>query len=978
MSREDVNYKHTLRLPKTAFPMRAGLAKKEPEILQRWEKIKVYEQLRLKQDRPSYVLHDGPPYANGNLHIGHALNKILKDIVVRSQQQMGKDSRYVPGWDCHGLPIEWKIEERYRERGLEKDKVNIIELRKECREFANHWFNIQREEFRRMGVIGDWDNPYLTMDYHAETVIAEEFMKFLMNGTLYQGSKPVMWSTVEKTALAEAEVEYKDFTSPSIWVKFPINEDEVKEKGTLELPNDTQIIIWTTTPWTIPSNRAICFNPEINYSLFKVLKAPPDNWIKVNEHFLYADKLIDDFQKVARIEELKQIRPVASNELLSLVCKHPFHGIISTDEPDINRWDFQVPMIPGEHVLDETGTGFVHTAPSHGEDDYQISQKHNLSMTYNVNEDGKFRSTLPIFGGFEIFTSTGKEGAANKVVIENLISLNKLAAQKRYNHTYPHSWRSKAPLIFRNTPQWFVAIDMEINDGMDEHGKTIRERAQNSISNLVKWTPATGQSRIAAMVDVRPDWVLSRQRVWGVPLTCFVKKRASVDADDFLLKDERVNERIIEALRKEGADAWYKPGAKDRFLRGLYDPNMYEKVEDILDVWFDSGSTHSFVLRDRSDGTSTGIADLYLEGTDQHRGWFQSSLLQACGTKGRAPYKRVLTHGFTLDQDGKKMSKSDGNAMAPEKIINSHGADILRLWVAQSDYTTDLRIGPKILEQTAETYRRVRNSFRFMLGSLYDSIEVEDVTYEQMPELEKWVLHQVAELDKAVHQGYESYDFRGTFVQIANFLNLDLSRFYFDIRKDSLYCDDPDSSEHKATLKTLSILFDFTASWLAPILPFTMEEVWQIRYPNPDESVHLHDFPVAPEEWNNPDIAVKWERIREIRKLVNAEIEKQRFDKIIGSSLEAAPIVYLSQTKDIELLNSVNFSDVCITSQVELRLNNSTADKEDDSSIHVEFSKAEGEKCKRCWKILPDVGTYHNPSVCQRCDQVLKGMQVLA
>ena len=974
MCPEAIDYKNTLRLPKTKFPMRAGLPQKEPEILKRWEEIRVYDRLRAKGNRPSYVLHDGPPYANGHLHIGHALNKILKDMVVRSQQQMGRDSRYVPGWDCHGLPIEWKIEERYRERGLEKDRVNVIELRKECREFAGRWVDIQRDEFCRMGIIGNWDNPYLTMDYEAEAVIAEEFMKFLMNGTLYQGSKPVMWSTVEKTALADAEVEYKDYTSPSIWVKFPIDWHKIKSQDEINLPAETSVVIWTTTPWTIPSNRAICYNPDIAYALYEVVSAPDDNWVQKGERFLFADKLIDDFQSVARIGELKRTRQVDAGELSQLVCAHPFQGIISADEPDINRWDYPVPMLPGRHVKDEAGTGFVHTAPSHGEDDFLIGTQHKLPITFNVTEDGKFRSTLPIFGGFEIYTPSGQEGVANKVVIDNLISRGKLAAQQRYNHVYPHSWRSKAPLIFRNTPQWFVAVDKPIDDGLDSYGKTIRERARRSIDQLVKWTPQTGQSRIEAMIDARPDWVLSRQRAWGIPLTCFVRKGTPPEAEDFLLRDQRVNERIVEAFRQEGADAWYKEGAKERFLEGLHDPSQYIKVDDILDVWFDSGSTHAFVLRDRSDGTGDGIADLYLEGTDQHRGWFQSSLLQACGTTGRAPYRKVLTHGFTLDEKGVKMSKSLGNAMAPGKIINANGADILRLWVAQSDYTTDLRIGPSILQQTVETYRRVRNSFRFILGSLYDTIDVEDIPLNQMPDLERWVLHHVAELDHVVRTRYEEHDFRGAFIQLSNFLNLDLSRFYFDIRKDLLYCDDPNSVEYKSTLKTLAILFDFMTSWLAPILPFTMEELWQHRYPNPEDSVHLHDFPVVPENWRNKALAQKWDRLREIRRVVNAEIETQRIDKVIGSSLEAAPVVYLSRAEDEELVDSVMFSDVCITSQIDVVLATDTQEEAED--IRVEFKTAVGTKCDRCWKVLPDVGTYGHAGVCGRCDHVLNQLSV--
>ncbi|MEM9249449.1 MAG: class I tRNA ligase family protein, partial [Pseudomonadota bacterium] len=662
------DYKDTLFLPRTDFPMRAGLPKREPGWLERWEKIGIYDKLREKaaQDpgaRAPFTLHDGPPYANGHLHIGHALNKVLKDMVVRSQQMMGRDARYIPGWDCHGLPIEWKIEEKYRAKGQNKDEVPVLDLRRECRTFAEGWIDVQRGEFKRLGVTGAWDRPYLTMDYKAEATIAEEFMTFLMNGTLYQGSKPVMWSVVEKTALAEAEVEYHEHQSHTIWVKFPVIR-AVEPTGARSDLRGAQVVIWTTTPWTIPQNRAVAFNPELSYGLYEVTATPEESWAAVGDRYLLADNLASEVLTKARLEPemWRRVADVTPDQLDLLVCAHPFRGFAD----GAGEWDYDVPMLPGDHVTDEAGTGFVHTAPSHGADDYILGVKHGLPMTYNVMEDGRYRADLPLFGGGQIFNHKGKEGDANKRVIDALVSAGALIARGRLKHSYPHSWRSKAPLIFRNTPQWFAAIDRKLDDGMADYGDTIRSRALRSIDELVTWTPQTGRNRLYSMIEARPDWVLSRQRAWGVPLTCFVKKGAKPDDPDFLLRDPAVNARIVAAFEAEGADAWYGAGAKARFLGNEYDPEAYEQIFDILDVWFDSGSTHAFVLRDREDGSDDGLADLYLEGTDQHRGWFHSSMLQACGTKGRAPYRGVLTHGFTLDEKGEKMSKSKGNTVAPE------------------------------------------------------------------------------------------------------------------------------------------------------------------------------------------------------------------------------------------------------------------------------------------------------------------------
>ncbi len=967
------DYKDTLNLPRTDFPMRAGLPKREPGWLERWEKIGIYDRLRERaraEGRKPWILHDGPPYANGHLHIGHALNKVLKDMVVRSHQMLGYDARYVPGWDCHGLPIEWKIEEQYRARGKSKDEVPVVELRQECRKFAEGWIDIQREEFKRLGVTGKWDDPYLTMDFHAERVIAEEFMKFLMNGTLYQGSKPVMWSPVEKTALAEAEVEYHDHTSHTIWVKFPVVR-AVERTGSRSDLLGVNVVIWTTTPWTIPSNRAVAFNPDLSYGLYEVTEAPEDNWAKVGDRYLLSDKLAEEVFKAARVTGWKRLRDVTAEQLDLLVCAHPFRGI----EGAMGEWDYDVPLLPGEHVTDEAGTGFVHTAPSHGADDFVLGVRHGLPMTYNVTEDGSFRADLPLFGGARIMDEKGREKDANKRVIDKLAEVGALIARGKVKHSYPHSWRSKAPLIFRNTPQWFAAIDKTVGDGQDEFGRTIRERALNSIDKLVSFTPPSGRNRLYSMIESRPDWVLSRQRAWGVPLTCFTRKGAQPNDEDFLLRNEEVNARILEAFEAEGADAWYADGAKERFLSGIVNPDDYEQVFDILDVWFDSGSTHAFVLRDRPDGSPDGIADLYLEGTDQHRGWFHSSLLQACGTKGRAPYRGVLTHGFTLDEKGMKMSKSLGNTVAPDQVIKQYGADILRLWVAQSDYTADLRIGPEILKGVADSYRRLRNTMRFMLGSLADFTEADRTEAADMPPLERWVLHRLAELDVIVRDGYDKYDFQGVFQALFNFCTVDLSAFYFDIRKDALYCDG-DTLRRRSARTVLDLLFHRLTTWLAPILVFTMEEVWLERYPGEDSSVHLQDFPETPADWRDDALADAVARVRRVRRVVTAALEVQRRDKVIGSSLEAAPVVHVEDPEVLEILKTLPMDDLCITSGLVLSADPSPNEAfrlPEVPGVGVVFEKATGEKCQRCWKYLPDVGTHSHPGVCGRCEEALRG-----
>ena len=968
MCAETPDYKDTLNLPQTDFPMRAGLPKREPEWLARWERLGVYDRLREKEGRAPFTLHDGPPYANGHLHIGHALNKILKDMVVRSQQMMGKDARYIPGWDCHGLPIEWKIEEQYRKKGKNKDEVNVIDFRQECRKFAEGWVDIQRSEFQRLGVTGKWENPYLTMNFHAERVIAEEFMNFLMNGTLYQGSKPVMWSPIEKTALAEAEVEYHDKESHTIWVKF-----RVVETGDATL-DSAHVVIWTTTPWTIPSNKAVVYGSDISYGLYEVTGRPEECWATIGDRYILADNLAADVMGKARLDDTmyRRLCDVTNDDLAKIKLTHPLNGADGSN----GEWDDIRDFRAADFVTDTEGTGFVHCAPSHGMEEYELYRDLGMLeqvITYNVMDDGSFRDDLPFFGGKYILNRKGGEGDANKTVIEKLIEVGGLLARGKIKHSYPHSWRSKAPVIYRNTPQWFAAIDRVVGDDQDEYGKTIRERALASIDQLVEWTPKTGRNRLYSMIEARPDWVLSRQRAWGVPLTCFTKKGALPTDADYLLRNEDVNARIAEAFEADGADVWYQEGAKERFLTGIVDPEAYDQVFDILDVWFDSGSTHAFVLRDREDGSEDGLADLYLEGTDQHRGWFHSSMLQACGTKGRAPYRGVLTHGFTLDEKGMKMSKSLGNTIVPEQVVKQYGADILRLWVAQSDYSADQRIGPEILKGVADSYRRLRNTMRFMLGSLHDFTEADRIDPADMPELEQWVLHRLAELDTRVRDGYTAYDFQGVFQAIFTFATVDLSAFYFDVRKDVLYCDG-DTVERRAARTVLDILFHRLTTWLAPVLVFTMEEVWLERFGDEESSVHLIDIPETPASWLNPELAEKWAMIRRVRRVVTAALEVQRTEKVIGASLEAAPTLYLADQGVKDILEQMPFADICITSDLTLSTDAAPSDAftmAEIEGVAVSFVKAEGEKCGRCWKILPDVGTHSHAGVCGRCNDAL-------
>jgi isoleucyl-tRNA synthetase len=987
------DYSTTLFLPQTEFPMRAGLPQKEPELLARWEQLDLYARLReTAKGRIKFVLHDGPPYANGNIHIGTALNKILKDVVTRSQQMLGYDSNYVPGWDCHGLPIEWKIEEEYRAKGKNKDAVPINEFRAECRAFATHWLGVQREEFKRLGVTGDWSNPYTTMSFAAEAQIARELMKFAANGTLYRGSKPVMWSVVEKTALAEAEVEYEDYTSDTIWAKFPVGFAFGDRFAELEKAYDgTSVVIWTTTPWTIPGNRAIAYSPKISYGLYKITDAPAENWAKAGDLLILADKLADDTFRQARVAAFERVRDVPADDLLQLGCAHPFKGVEG-------GYKFIVPLLPGDHVTDDAGTGFVHSAPGHGREDFDIwtasarelePRGINTTIPYTVDENGALTDHAPGFTGKRVLNDKGEKGDANEAVIKALAAAGQLLARGRLKHQYPHSWRSKKPVIYRNTPQWFIAMDKPIADdaGKAKRGDSLRARALHAIS-VTRWVPTAGENRITGMIESRPDWVISRQRAWGVPIAVFVREAG--DGSVEILQDEAVNRRIGEAFEAEGADAWYAAGARERFL-GTLANEEWKKVDDICDVWFDSGSTHAFVLEDpRHFPSLAGIRRkihggpdtvMYLEGSDQHRGWFHSSLLESCGTRGVAPFDVVLTHGFVLDEHGRKMSKSLGNTVAPQDVMKQSGADILRMWVCASDYADDVRIGPEIIKTTVDTYRKLRNTIRWMLGNLVHFRDEDRVAADKMPELERLMLHRLAELDAQVRQAYEEFDYKRIFAALNQFMTVDLSAFYFDIRKDALYCDPYSSSTRKAALTVIDYLFRCTVAWLAPMLCFTAEEAWLARYPD-GSSVHLEAFPKVLAAWRDDALAEKWRKIRTVRRVVTGALEVERANKRIGSSLEAAPIVYVSDEDLFAALVDVDLAEVSITSDATLVEGDGPVEAfrlADVGGVAVVPRLAEGRKCARSWKILTSVGSDPQyPDVSPRDAQALREWDAMA
>jgi isoleucyl-tRNA synthetase len=907
--------KENIQLPKTAFSMKANLPNKEPSILESWEKNKIFEKIRKNsKGKEKFVLHDGPPYANGHIHMGTALNKILKDMIIRFHQMNGKDSVYVPGWDCHGLPIEWKIEERYKKKKKNKDEVPIKDFRNECREFAQEWIKIHIKEFKRLGVVGDFENYYSTMSFEAEAQIVRELGKFLLDESLYQGFKPVLWSTVEKTALADAEVEYMDHTSNTIYAAFKVKETQC------DFLKDANIIIWTTTPWTIPANRALAYNSSLEYSLVEINSLENFKEKKI----VIATKLLDETIKSCNIDNFKILKKFKGSEFSQTICSHPFKKI---------GFKYDVPMLDAGFVTLEQGTGIVHCAPSHGPDDFNLCLKNNIPSKYTVDNAGLYTNEIPNFTGTHIFK-------ADPLVIESLKKEQKLLSNDKLSHSYPHSWRSKAPLIYRATPQWFISMEK----------KSLKEKAIKAINDTTFY-PKKGKDRLMSMVEGRPDWCVSRQRVWGVPLPIFINKKTKQP-----LRDKKVIERIAEIYEKEGSDCWFTDDVK-RFLGNEHNSEDYDKLNDIVEVWFDSGATHSFVLEKRKD--LKWPADMYLEGSDQHRGWFHSSLLESCGTRGRAPYNSILSHGFVVDGKGLKMSKSTGNVISPDDILKNFGADILRGWVASSDYSEDLRIDKTILNQHAESYRKIRNTFRFILGNIKDNFEMHDLDnleISNFSELEKYILHKLYAIDKSVKESLTNYNFHKLYKELLNFCALDLSSFYFDIRKDVLYCDSINSKKRKECVIVLNIILDCLLKWFAPIFVFTTEEIYNLIKKD-DKSIHEHTFVKLPDNWENNKLNEKWKSLYKIKQEANIAIEQKRANKEIGSSLEAEIEISINKS-DFELMKGLDLAEYFITSKASIN----KKDKDTDTKIIVK--KSLGTKCPRCWKIIEDK--------CVRCENVIK------
>ncbi len=891
-----------INLPKTAFSMKANLPVREPEILEYWQKINLYKELRnSSKGKEKFVLHDGPPYANGNIHMGTALNKILKDIIVKFHQMDGKDSIYVPGWDCHGLPIEWKIEEQYKRNKKNKNDVPIVEFRKECRLFAEKWIEVHKVQFKRLGVVGDWENYYSTMSFDAEAQIVRELGKFLKEGSLYRGFKPVLWSTVEKTALADAEVEYQDHKSDTIYTSFPVIKSNLNDLV------GSEIIIWTTTPWTIPANRALAYNEALDYVQ---LELNDDGDFK-NRKIIIAEALLESVINDCKIKNYKKIKTFKGKELKGAICNHPFLDL---------GYDYDIPMLEARFVTTEQGTGIVHCAPSHGPDDFNLCLNNGIKAIETVDGDGKYTKHVSLFEGIHIFK-------ANPIVIEKLKEQKKLLSSGELMHSYPHSWRSKAPLVHRATPQWFIS--------MESHN--LRDKALKAI-NDTNFYPSKGKERLKSMIETRPDWCVSRQRVWGVPLPIFVNKKTKE-----ILVDDEVNDNIASIYEKEGSDCWFSDNPQ-RFLGNKYKAEDYEKLSDIVEVWFDSGSTHSFVLEKRQD--LKWPASMYLEGSDQHRGWFHSSLLESCGTRGRAPFENILSHGFVVDGKGLKMSKSLGNVIAPEDILKKYGADILRIWVASSNYSEDLRIDYSILDQHAESYRKIRNTFRYLLGNIKDNfveIDFEKVNLNELPELEQIMLHKLHSLNVNFKKYFKNYDFHNLYKELLNFCTVDLSAFYFDIRKDTLYCDHADSKKRKSTILLLNIILNSLLKWFAPILSFTTEEIYRLLFKN-NKSIHLEKFLDFPNSFSNEELNQKWLELIKIRNICNISIEEKRANKEIGSSLEADLNIQLDKKLE-DITKNIDFSELCITSKAEISF-------KEKLETSAKTTKARGTKCTLCWKII--------------------------
>ncbi len=922
--------KDSITLPKTEFSMKADLPKKEPDILNNWIKNDIYKKLREQSaSKEKFILHDGPPYANGHLHMGHALNKILKDIIVKYQQLLNKNSIYVPGWDCHGLPIEWKIEEEYRAKKKNKDDVPVIEFRKQCRDFASNWISIQKKEFQRLGVIGDWDNPYTTMHFHAEAQIVRELGKFLKNGGIYKGHRPVLWSVVEKTALADAEVEYHDHKSTTIYACFPISKtDNDKLK-------DHSIVIWTTTPWTIPGNRALAIHNEIEY---KSLSFKNEN---KNKNIIIAVELVETFIKENKIENFTVNFSIKGHELTNTLCKHTLYD---------SGYDFEVPVLHGDFVTTEQGTGIVHICPVHGMDDFILGKKHDLDLPMTINESGIYYDHIPVFKGQHIFK-------VDQNVCDEIKKNNNLISQGILVHSYPHSWRSKAPLVYKNTSQWFIS--METNE--------LRVKALKAIDET-DFFPKQGQKRLRSMIQERPDWCVSRQRVWGVPLPIFVNKKTGEP-----LRDQNIIEKIAKIYEEEGGDAWFN-SEPSRFLSPEYDHNEFEQVKDVVEVWFDSGSTHSYVLEARED--LHWPASMYLEGSDQHRGWFHSSLLESCGTRDRAPFESILSHGFVVDGKGRKMSKSIGNVISPDEIINKYGADILRIWVVASDYSEDLKIDNQIISYQIDSYRKIRNTLRFLLGNLNNFNNQDLVKPEQMPELERYLLTRISNLNNNLKDLVSKHDYHGIYTLLLNFCTLELSALYFDIRKDSLYCDDIKSLRRRSTSTCLHIIFEFLTKWLSPIVSYTCEEAWNSKNYGDKESILLQNIKEEEFTYKDTSLLGVFDELKRVRKSVTSALELKRNEKLIGSSLQAKVILFLAQNS-IKTIEDLDLAEMCIVSNVEIQdISKKSEDSInfDDEDIYVEIKLADGEKCERCWAVLEEVSSNKN-NLCNRCEDVWNSFQ---